>query len=189
MPKNKQDIAKDIQTPKKIRNELFEEAVPFQEFFPKIEEIKEGVIIQEGYWYSIVALVSPMNYYLLDEEKQDKFDKNFESWLAQQDNTSLRIYVQNRLVNLTENIEHIFYLIYDYQVNTSDNRLDDGENFEKQAMKSAKTELLRKLSIAQSQLHEIGNDIIRLSTEEIIVLLYQQFNRKDSLQNQFNEIS
>lgn len=217
------------QAREKFKNELLDEdeAVPFQDFFPEIEDIKEGMIIQEGYWYSIVAQVIPVNYYLLDEEEQDKIDKDFESWLSQLDNSLPRIYVQNRFIDLTENIEQIqktmieqddlnedaqqygkymledlknfqierprfeqrYSLIFDYQVNTSELRLEDGDILEEKAMEKAKAELLRKLSTAQSQLYKSGNEVIRLSTEGIIELLYHQFNRRKARKNRFRDIA
>ncbi|RKJ74888.1 hypothetical protein D7X33_18960 [Butyricicoccus sp. 1XD8-22] len=217
------------QVNKKLYDEILveEEAVPFDQFYPDVIDIKDGVIIQSDYWYSMVAKVIPVNYYLLDEDEQAKIDKDFESWLSQLDGALPRIYVQNRFIDLTEDIERIqqtmleqddlneaalqygkyvledlnqfqierprfeqkFYLIYDHQVNISDLRIEDGDDVDEKALEKAKVEINRRIATAQSHLSKAQNEVIRLSSAEIIEMLYHLFNRRKARKNRFRDIN
>jgi len=204
-----------------------DEAVPFDFFFPEVIDIKDGMIIQEDYWYSMVAKVIPVNYYLLDEDEQAKIDKDFESWLSQLDGALPRIYVQNRFIDLTEDIERLqqtlveqedlneaarqygqymlddlnqfqierpryeqkFYLIFDYQVNTNDLRVEDGEDLDEKALEKAKAEMTRRISTAQIHLSKAQNEVNRIGTAEVIEMLYHLFNRRKARKNRFRDIN
>lgn len=64
------------------------------------------MIKSKGNNFSMVAEVTPVNYFLLDEEEQERVDNIFETWIAQFE-YPVRIYLQSRYVDLTEQIEHI----------------------------------------------------------------------------------
>lgn len=106
---NQRKKAATSQMNEQHKKEILEEveAVPFEEFFPEILDIRDGIIIQDDYWYSMMAQVLPVNYYLRDEDEQEKIDRSLESWFAKLDNTLVRVYLQNRFIDLTEDIERL----------------------------------------------------------------------------------
>lgn len=83
-----------------------EEAMPFQELFPSIHSFDNHMIRHKDNMFSMVAEVEPVNYFLLDHTEQEGIDAIFETWLAQL-NYSVRIYLQNRYVDLTDPINDI----------------------------------------------------------------------------------
>lgn len=56
--------------------------------------------------FTMFAEVEPVNYFLRDPEEQEIVDASFETWVASI-NYPIRIYLQNRFVDLTEPIEEI----------------------------------------------------------------------------------
>ena len=56
--------------------------------------------------FSMMAEVEPVNYYLRDHEEQEIIDSSFEIWVAS-NKYDVRIYIQNRFVDLSEAIEEI----------------------------------------------------------------------------------
>jgi len=92
----------------KEENEVLEEeeAVPFKELFPEIIEIDNHMIRKENNEFTMIAEVEPVNYFLKDPEEQEIVDVAFETWLAMI-NYPVRIYLQNRFIDLTEPIEEI----------------------------------------------------------------------------------
>lgn len=83
-----------------------EEAVPFNKLFPNIVEIDNHMIRHVDNEFTMIAEVEPVNYYLRDPEEQEVIDVAFETWLAMI-NYPVRIYLQNRFIDLTEPIEVI----------------------------------------------------------------------------------
>ncbi|WP_232786986.1 hypothetical protein [Planococcus sp. MB-3u-03] len=92
---------------KKQKNEDEDEveANPFKDFFPNLVGIENHMIVQHGNVFSIMAEVQPVNYFLMNPEEQEGVDAVFETWLAQVN--SVRWYLQNRFVDLTDPIEEI----------------------------------------------------------------------------------
>lgn len=60
----------------------------------------------ENNQFVMIAEVEPVNYYLLDQSEQNGIDAIFETWLAQI-NYHVRVYLQNRYVDLTDPINEI----------------------------------------------------------------------------------
>lgn len=83
-----------------------EESAPFKELFPHIQKIEHHMIRHKDNTFSMLAEVEPVNYFLLDQEEQEGIDATFETWLAQI-NYSVRIYLQNRFVDLTLPIKEL----------------------------------------------------------------------------------
>lgn len=83
-----------------------EEAAPFQELFSNVKKIENHMIHYDDNRFVMIAEVEPVNYFLLDQDEQNGIDSIFETWLAQL-NYSVRIYLQNRFVDLTEPIQEI----------------------------------------------------------------------------------
>lgn len=81
------------------------EANPFKDFFPSLVGIENHMIVQHGNVFSVMAEVQPVNYFLMNPDEQEGVDAVFETWLAQL--TSVRWYLQNRFVDLTDPIEEI----------------------------------------------------------------------------------
>ncbi|WP_084242450.1 hypothetical protein [Planomicrobium okeanokoites] len=81
------------------------EADPFSEFFPNLVGIENHMIVQDGNAFSLMAEVHPVNYFLMSPQEQEGVDAVFETWLAQVN--SVRWYLQNRFVDLTDPIEEI----------------------------------------------------------------------------------
>lgn len=83
-----------------------EEAAPFEELFPDVESIGSHMIRQKDNTFTMIAEVTPVNYFLLDQSEQEGIDATFETWLAQL-NYGVRIYLQNRFVDLTLPVEEM----------------------------------------------------------------------------------
>lgn len=82
------------------------EAVPFQEMFPEVISFENHMIRRINNQFTMIAEVEPVNYFLRDQSEQDAIDTAFESWLAQF-SYPVRIYLQNRYIDLTIPIEEI----------------------------------------------------------------------------------
>lgn len=82
------------------------EAVPFRELFPHVYKIENHMIRHNDNTFTMMAEVEPVNYFLLDQEEQEGIDATYETWLSQL-NYSIRIYTQNRFVDLTSPIKEI----------------------------------------------------------------------------------
>ena len=85
---------------------LEQEATPFQELFPNVIGVKDHMLRYDDNEFTMFAEVEPVNYFLRDPEEQETIDVAFETWLASI-NYPVRIYLQNRFVDLTEPIEEI----------------------------------------------------------------------------------
>lgn len=83
-----------------------EEAIPFQHLFPTINTIENHMIRHKDNTFTMVAEVVPVNYFLLDQSEQEGIDAVFETWMAQI-TYPVRIYLQNRFVDLTDPIKNI----------------------------------------------------------------------------------
>lgn len=83
-----------------------EESAPFQELFNNVTKIEKHMIHYKDNRFVMMAEVQPVNYFLLDQDEQSGIDSIFETWLAQITD-SVRIYLQNRFVDLTEPIQEI----------------------------------------------------------------------------------
>lgn len=83
-----------------------DEAAPFGALFPEVQAIDNHMIHLANNQYIMIAEVEPVNYYLLDQSEQNGIDAIFETWLAQI-NYHVRIYLQNRYVDLTDPINEI----------------------------------------------------------------------------------
>ncbi|MDX1806400.1 MAG: hypothetical protein R3267_05205 [Paenisporosarcina sp.] len=83
-----------------------DEAAPFRDLFPNVQSISNHMIRHKDNTFSLMAEVEPVNYFLLDQSEQEGIDAVFETWLAQI-NYSIRIYLQNRFVDLTDPIHEI----------------------------------------------------------------------------------
>lgn len=81
------------------------DANPFSEFFPNLVDIENHMIVHSGNTFSLMAEVHPVNYFLMSPQEQEGVDAVFETWLAQV--SSVRWYLQNRFVDLTDPIEEI----------------------------------------------------------------------------------
>ena len=91
---------------KKKGRDWEEETLPFQNLFPEIRKIENHMIRTKDNTFLMVAEVEPVNYFLLDQREQDAIDIIFETWLAQI-SYNVRIYLQNRYVDLSEAITNI----------------------------------------------------------------------------------
>lgn len=92
---------------KKANNPLdVDEAAPFQDLFSNVRKIEKHMIQYDDNRFVIMAEVQPVNYFLLDQDEQNGIDSIFETWLAQI-NYTVRIYLQNRFVDLTDPIQEI----------------------------------------------------------------------------------
>lgn len=85
---------------------LEKEATQFQEMFPNVIGIQDHMLRYSDNEFTMFAEVEPVNYFLRDPEEQEVIDISFETWLASI-NYPIRIYLQNRFVDLTEPIEEI----------------------------------------------------------------------------------
>lgn len=83
-----------------------EPTAPFQELFPHVDEVESHMIRHKDQTFSMLAEVEPVNYFLLDQEEQEGIDATFETWLSQL-NYPVRIYLQNRFVDLTSPVQEI----------------------------------------------------------------------------------
>ena len=83
-----------------------EDVLPFQELFSNIESMDNHMIRHKDNTFTMMAEVEPVNYFLLDQFEQEAIDSVFETWLAQI-NYPVRIYLQNRFVDLTDQIREI----------------------------------------------------------------------------------
>lgn len=81
-------------------------SLPFRTIFPEIESFSDHMIKSSENRFTMVAEVSPVNYFLMDEQEKEQVDVIFESWIAQLE-YPVRIYLQSRHVDLTEQIEII----------------------------------------------------------------------------------
>lgn len=82
------------------------EAAPFRELFGHVRGFENHMIRHNDNTFTMLAEVDPVNYFLLDQEEQEAIDAIFETWLAQL-NYRIRIYLQNRFIDLTEPIQDI----------------------------------------------------------------------------------
>lgn len=101
--RQKELLRKNEELEKEIDEDI---SIPFKKMFPEIESFSEHMIKSKGNNFSMVAEVMPVNYFLLDEEEQERVDNIFETWIAQFE-YPVRIYLQSRYIDLTEQIEHI----------------------------------------------------------------------------------
>ncbi len=83
-----------------------EEAAPFRMLFPDIVNFEGHMIRRVNNEFSMIAEVEPVNYYLRDHDEQEIIDGAFETWIAS-NKYDVRIYIQNRFVDLSEAIEEI----------------------------------------------------------------------------------
>ncbi|MGF9979099.1 hypothetical protein [Viridibacillus arvi] len=88
------------------------EAAPFKEMFPDIVGFESHMIRRVENQFTMMAEVEPVNYFLLDQSEQEAIDAGFETWLAQL-NYPVRIYLQNRFIDLTEPIEEIQQTLFE----------------------------------------------------------------------------
>lgn len=82
------------------------EARKFQELFPTVVSFDNHMLRSANNEFTMFAEVEPVNYFLRDPDEQEIIDIAFETWLASI-NYPVRIYLQNRFVDLTEPIEEI----------------------------------------------------------------------------------
>lgn len=83
-----------------------DEAAPFAQLFSSVQSIENHMIRHHDNTFTMMAEVEPVNYFLLDQQEQSGIDSIFETWLAQI-NYPVRIYLQNRFIDLSEPIEDI----------------------------------------------------------------------------------
>jgi len=83
-----------------------EEAAPFKELFPNVQSIENHMIRHNDNTFTMISEVEPVNYFLLDQTEQEGIDAVFETWLAQI-TYPVRIYLQNRFIDLTDPIQDI----------------------------------------------------------------------------------
>lgn len=83
-----------------------EPIAPFKDLFHDVVTIETHMIRRENNNFSLMAEVEPVNYFLLDAEEQEAIDVSFETWTAQL-NYPVRIYLQNRFIDMTEPVEDI----------------------------------------------------------------------------------
>lgn len=102
------------------------ESAPFRELFSHVQGIENHMIRHHNNTFTMIAEVEPVNYFLLDQEEQEGIDSIFETWLAQL-NYSIRIYKQNRFVDLTKPIKEIQSVLDNEQQNNP-NGLLFGQN-------------------------------------------------------------
>lgn len=97
---NTQGFNQKKKSVKKSNSLSEEEALPFRELFSNIKSIDNHMIHHHDNTFTLIAEVDPVNYFLLDSDEQEGIDATFKTWLAQI-NYSVRIYLQNRFVDLT----------------------------------------------------------------------------------------
>ncbi|TBV85431.1 hypothetical protein [Lysinibacillus sp. OL1] len=83
-----------------------EEAAPFRTLFPDIVGFENHMVRRVNNEFSMMAEVEPVNYYLRDHDEQEIIDGAFETWIAS-NRYDVRVYIQNRYVDLSEAIEEI----------------------------------------------------------------------------------
>ncbi|GEL05527.1 hypothetical protein [Rummeliibacillus stabekisii] len=110
---NNKQIPKSKKKSKKTKKDIEEEnplnekeAAPFQDLFPDVVSIENHMIRRLNNHFTMIAEVEPVNYFLLDQSEQEAIDMGFETWLSQF-NYPVRIYLQNRFVDLAIPIEEI----------------------------------------------------------------------------------
>jgi hypothetical protein len=103
-----------------------EETRTFKELFPHVVGFDSHMIRSVDNEFTMIAEVAPVNYYLRDLDEQDVIDTLFETWLATV-NYPVRIYLQNRFIDLTEPIEEIQRTI-DISDDLNRDALDFAEN-------------------------------------------------------------
>lgn len=114
--KVKSNIAKDKPTNNRYKNKKNskekhipleeDEAAPFRELFPNLVDFQSHMIRSGNNEFTMIAEVEPVNYFLRDHEEQEIIDGSFETWTATI-NYPVRIYLQNRFVDLSEEIASI----------------------------------------------------------------------------------
>lgn len=92
-----------------MHGEMMEEYDPlfFDNFYEEIVDLREGILIQTEDWYTAIVEVTPVNYYLKDDDEQELIDAITETWFANLDKILPRIIYQNRFIDITDNIEKI----------------------------------------------------------------------------------
>lgn len=103
VPANKKK-SKNSKNPDNPLDEV--EAAPFRELFSHVVEIEHHMIRHKDNTFTLLAEVEPVNYFLLDQEEQEGIDATFETWLSQL-TYPVRVYLQNRFVDLTLPIQEI----------------------------------------------------------------------------------
>lgn len=108
VPTEKKNITTQKKKKRKNDKSLLDEdeVAPFAELFPNLDSIDSHMIRQKDNLFTMIAEVTPVNYFLLDQGEQEAIDATFETWLAQL-NYGVRIYLQNRFVDLTLPIEEM----------------------------------------------------------------------------------
>ncbi|MGG1594751.1 hypothetical protein [Terribacillus saccharophilus] len=84
--------------------DLDEEPQPFKDLFKDLEGIQGHMLRYKDDTFVMLAEVEPVNYFLLSQAEQEAIDVVFERWLAQT-NYRFQIYLQNRYVDLSDQIE------------------------------------------------------------------------------------
>ncbi|MFJ7890516.1 hypothetical protein ACIQYL_20865 [Lysinibacillus xylanilyticus] len=201
------------------------EARKFKELFPNVVGFENHMLRRSNNEFTMFAEVEPVNYFLRDPEEQEVIDVALETWLASI-NYPVRIYLQNRFVDLTEPIEEIQrtigdsddlnsaarefgenmiqdleawqraqpryetkrYLLFDYQVDIKELRIDDEDDIEERIFDKAFNELNRRVQAARQQLRRGEMEVQLLSTDGIIEVVYYAFNRRKALKNRYRDI-
>lgn len=77
---------------------------PLEEFFDEFHSINNHMLRKKDNSFTIIAEVHPVNYFLKSASDQETIDVAFETWLATLNYPDVQIFIQSRLIDLTEPI-------------------------------------------------------------------------------------
>lgn len=81
-----------------------------------------------------------------------------------------------------------YYVLFDFQVNAKDIRLEEGDVLEERIIEKAFNELQRRVSAARQYLRKGEMDVLMLSEDGIVETSYYAFNRRKATKNRYRDI-
>lgn len=143
--------------------EMDQEPQPFQELFKDIKGIEGHMLRYKDDKFVMYAEVEPVNYFLLSHAEQEAIDVVFERWLAQT-NYQFQIYLQNRYVDLSD------------QISSMRKSMEDAEDLSENAREYAKTMV--------EDLTEWQRIAPRFETKRYLLFIYQVKSNEINAENQ-----
>ncbi|MED1461704.1 hypothetical protein, partial [Bacillus safensis] len=83
------------------------EPSPLEDFFDDFHSISNHMLRKKDNSFTIIAEVHPVNYFLKSASDQETIDVAFETWLATLNYPDVQIFIQSRLIDLTDPIEEM----------------------------------------------------------------------------------
>lgn len=77
------------------------------------------------------------------------------------------------------------YIIFDYNIDVKDIKADSEDELEEKIVEKAFNELHRRMTAAQMQLRKADIEVLLLTTDGIIEVLYYKYNRRKALKNRY----